>query len=170
MQYFSSRAFRPTRGIVIQKFVCASVRASVRMMSQTCNRHNLRTMIGMDLLFFLMGWYKQGVVQWQTKLGLRMGKALICNSFLHYLLCNICILGNIWTWKGNENQTNIIFTYLDTFPRNLNFGVKLLEITKCLKNISLRDFGRSEYCDHQRRRCRCCCRCRWRHTFVPRQN
>ena len=73
---FSSRAFRPTRGIVIQKFVCASVRASVRMMSQTCNRHNLRTVIGMDLLFFLMGWYKQGVVQWQTKLGLRMGKAL----------------------------------------------------------------------------------------------
>ena len=61
---------------MIQKFVCASVRASVRMMSQTCNRHNLRTVIGMDLLFFLMGWYKQGVVQWQTKLGLRMGKAL----------------------------------------------------------------------------------------------
>ena len=28
--FFSSRAFRPTRGIVIQKFVCASVRASVR--------------------------------------------------------------------------------------------------------------------------------------------
>ena len=92
---FSSRAFRPTRGIVIQKFVCACVRACVRMMSQTCNRQNLRTVIGMDLLFFLMGWYKQGVVQWQTKLGLRMGKALICNSFLHYLLCNICILGNI---------------------------------------------------------------------------
>ena len=113
--------------------VRASVRASVRMMSQTCNRQNLRTVIGMDLLFFLMGWYKQGVVQWQTKLGLRMGKALICNSFLHYLLCNICILGNIWTWKGNENQTNIIFTYLDTchsfstfskkstFPKNLHF-------------------------------------------------
>ena len=28
------------------------------------------------LTFFLMGWYKQGVVQWQTKLGLRMEKAL----------------------------------------------------------------------------------------------
>ena len=63
----SSRAFRPTRGIVIQKFVCASVRASVRMMSQTCNRQNLRTVIGMDLLFFLMGRYKQGVVQWPKK-------------------------------------------------------------------------------------------------------
>ena len=45
---------------------------------------------------------------------------------------------------------------------------KILEITKCLQNISLRAFGRSGYCDHQRRRC--CCRCRWRHTFVPRQN
>ena len=127
-RFFSSRAFRPTRGIVIQKFVCASVRpcvrASVRMMSQTCNRHNLRTVIGMDLLFFLMGWYKQGVVQWQTKLGLRMGKALICNSFLHYLLCNICILGNIWTWKGNENQTNIIFTYLDTCHSFSTFSKK----------------------------------------------
>ena len=81
---FSSRAFRPTRGIVIQKFVCASVRASVRMMSQTCNRHNLRTVIGMDLLFFLMGWYKSGVVQWQTKLGLRMGKALRKIDFFRF--------------------------------------------------------------------------------------
>ena len=80
----------------VRACVRASVRACVRMMSQTCNRQNLRTVIGMDLLFFLMGWYKQGVVQWQTKLGLRMGKALICNYFLHYLLCNICILGNIW--------------------------------------------------------------------------
>ena len=47
--------------------VRACVRACVRMMSQTCNRQNLRTVIGMDLLFFLMGWYKQGVVQWQKK-------------------------------------------------------------------------------------------------------
>ena len=31
---------------------------------------------------------------------------------------------------------------------------KILEITKCLQNISLRAFGRSGYCDHQRRRCR----------------
>ena len=45
---------------------------------------------------------------------------------------------------------------------------KILEITKCLQNISLRAFGRSGYCDHQRRRCRW--RRRWRHTFVPRQN
>ena len=82
--HFSSRAFRPTRGIVIQKFVCASVRASVRMMSQTCTRQNLRTVIGMDLLFFLMGWYKSGVVQWQTKLGLRMGKALRKIDFFRF--------------------------------------------------------------------------------------
>ena len=82
--FFSSRAFRPTRGIVIQKFVCASVRASVRMMSQTCTRQNLRTVIGMDLLFFLMGWYKSGVVQWQTKLGLRMGKALRKIDFFRF--------------------------------------------------------------------------------------
>ena len=86
--YFSSRAFRPTRGIVIQKFVCASVRPCVRpcvrMMSQTCTRQNLRTVIGMDLLFFLMGWYKSGVVQWQTKLGLRMGKALRKIDFFRF--------------------------------------------------------------------------------------
>ena len=56
----------------------------MRMMSQTCTRQNLRTVIGMDLLFFLMGWYKSGVVQWQTKLGLRMGKALRKIDFFRF--------------------------------------------------------------------------------------
>ena len=81
-------------------YVRACVRASVRACVRAYDVTNLykakfenRDRYG--LTFFLMGCNKQGVVQWQTKLGLRMGKALICNSFLHYLLCNICILGNI---------------------------------------------------------------------------
>ena len=46
----------------------------------------------------------------------------------------------------------------------------LKEMSKMVNTvISLRAFGRSGYCDHQRRR-RCRCRCRWCHTFVPRQN
>ena len=49
---------------------------------------------------------------------------------------------------------------------------KILEITKCLQNISLRAFGRSGYCDPKRRwrRRRWRRRRRRRHTFVPRQN
>ena len=48
--YFSLRAFRPTQGIVIQKFVCPSVRPYD--VTNLVPRQNLRTVIGIDLLFF----------------------------------------------------------------------------------------------------------------------
>ena len=49
--------------------VRASIRASVRPYDVTnlVPRQNLRTVIGIDLLFFLIGWYNWGVVQWQKK-------------------------------------------------------------------------------------------------------
>ena len=83
--YLSTRAFRPTRGIVIQKFVCASVRASVRAYDVTnLYKAKFENRDRYGLTFFLMGWYKSGVVQWQTKLGLRMGKALRKIDFFRF--------------------------------------------------------------------------------------
>ena len=50
------------------------MRACVR----PCVRAYVRTVIGIDLLFFLIGWYDKGVVQWQKKVekGVKKGVKL----------------------------------------------------------------------------------------------
>ena len=68
---FSLRAFRPTQGIVIQKFVCAYD------VTNLVPRQNLRTVIDIDLLFFFKDWYEWGVVQSEKKIRKRCEKKVL---------------------------------------------------------------------------------------------
>ena len=77
---FSLRAFRPTQGIMIQKFVCACVRPCVRpcvWCHKLVPRQNLRTVIGTDLIFFLIDWYEWVVVQSEKKFQKRCEKKVL---------------------------------------------------------------------------------------------
>ncbi len=64
------RAFRPTQGIMIQKFVCGCVRPCVRAYDVTnlVPRQNLRTVIGIDLLFLIVRYKQEGVQRVKKKL------------------------------------------------------------------------------------------------------
>ena len=87
----------------------------------------------------------------------------------------IIIFVVIGTRFGPKDSYNLYLYSQILFPFPPFFSSKfiLLLFIVIASIFSLRAFGRSGYCDHQRRRCRRRCRrccCRWCHTFVPRQN